>query len=319
MPWCVGGPDFANKPRERRCYADAPKVNLDACTAMMSQRCESQSRTDWDFNPGLWSLAFASKINLATTMSITRALRRGGGAKEDEVTIGAAAARIYMLLRQGEYMDAGGNRRPVNGDISKIHQIIGLSNVEKALLTNYHFMSSRFTRTRQIRNSIRHIVFNSRVFYGLPLYGSLTPSERHSGLILRLYRCRQTDLALTTMSKKHQECAAWNFPSLVPPAEDEVVVDLPDYDTRKIISSRDPLCCIHAFQVMTRVVLPALFGLRMCPECPHCACAKKPCMDMFGSNGTPMGGTAGKAMAFVGAVENQKTEGVMHVHFFYIS
>ncbi len=29
-----------------------------------------------------------------------------------------------------------------------------------------------------------------------------------------------------------------------------------------------------------------------------------------------MGGTAGKAMAFVGAVENQKTEGVMHVHFF---
>ncbi len=201
MPWCVGGPDFANKPRQRRCYADAPKVNLDAFTAMMSQRCESQFRTDWDFNPGLWSLAFASKINLPTTMSITRALRRGGGAKEDEVKIGAAAARIYMLLRQGEYMDAGGNRRPVNGDISKIHQMIGLSNVEKALLTNYHFMSSRFAGTRQIRNSIRHIVFSSRVFYGLPLYGSLTPSERHSGLILRLYRCRQTDPAITTMSK----------------------------------------------------------------------------------------------------------------------
>ena len=48
-------------------------------------------------------------------------------------------------------------------------------------------------------------------------------------------------------------------------------MDLPDYDTRRLITSRDPLCCVHAFRVMTRVVLPTIYGVRMCPRCPHCA------------------------------------------------
>ena len=46
------------------------------------------------------------------------------------------------------------------------------------------------------------------------------------------------------------------------------VVDLPEYDVRRLITSRDPLCCVHAFQVMTRVVLPSLHGFRVCPDCP---------------------------------------------------
>ena len=57
-------------------------------------------------------------------------------------------------------MDAGGRRQKVKGDISKIHQIIGLSAAEKALLRNYNLMSSRIAGTRQIRNSIRHMVFS---------------------------------------------------------------------------------------------------------------------------------------------------------------
>ena len=85
-----------------------------------------------------------------------------------------------------------------------------------------------------------------------------------------------------------------------------VVVDLPDYDTRKLMTTRDPLCSVQAFKVMARVVLPALYGLRMCPECPHCALSARPCMDAFGSNATPMGGSAGRADAVVGAVEAQK-------------
>ena len=39
-------------------------------------------------------------------------------------------------------------------------------------------------------------------------------------------------------------------------------------------------------------------------------------MDSFGSNATPMGGSAGRADAMVGAVEAQKAEGVLHFHFF---
>ena len=82
------------------------------------------------------------------------------------------------------------------------------------------------------------------------------------------------------------------------------------------MTARDPLCCFNAFWVMMRVVLPALYGLRMCPQCPHCAMSENPCMDIFGSNATPMGGSLGRADALVGGIEAQKAEGVLHMHFF---
>ena len=68
LPWCVGGPDF-DKQQSRRKTAAGPPVSLDAWTALMASRCESQMRFDWDFNPGVSSLAFASKVNLSVTLS----------------------------------------------------------------------------------------------------------------------------------------------------------------------------------------------------------------------------------------------------------
>ena len=136
----------------------------DRYTTMMASRCEYQIRADWDFNPGLFSLAFASRVNLSQSMAIKRALRRGAGEENSDASIGAAAQRIYQLLHEGEYADATGRRFPVRGDISKITRIIGLRNTEKALLQNFHFMSSRLPGTRQVRNSIRHIIFSSRIF-----------------------------------------------------------------------------------------------------------------------------------------------------------
>ena len=190
------------------------------------------------------------------------------------------------------------------------------------MLQNYHFMSSRLAGTRQVRNSIRHIVFSSRIFYGAPVFMTFTPSERHSGLAIRLYRGRRNDPAYFTGSA--HVVKPWigsSTPSLCP---EEVLdgdgasaeVDLPEYDVRRLITSRDPLCCVHAFLVMTRVVLPSIFGFRMCPDCPHCAKGEDPCMDSFGSNATPMGGSAGLCDAMVAAVESQKADGVLHVHLF---
>ena len=39
-------------------------------------------------------------------------------------------------------------------------------------------------------------------------------------------------------------------------------------------------------------------------------------MDKYGSNATPLGGSAGRADAMIGAVESQKVEGVLHLHLF---
>ena len=98
--------------------------------------------------------------------------------------------------------------------------------------------------------------------------------------------------------------------------EESVFTDLPEYDLRRLMIARDPLCALYAFLVNVKVVLPTLYGLRMCPDCPHCVETRCPCMDIFGSNGTPMGGSAGRADAMVGAVEAQKAEGTLHLHLF---
>ena len=82
LPWCVGGPDFPNQPRYRRVFEDAPAVSLDTFTAMIPARCEYQMRADWDIVPGIWSLAFATKVNLGAAMSLQRALRRSSDGQE---------------------------------------------------------------------------------------------------------------------------------------------------------------------------------------------------------------------------------------------
>ena len=99
--------------------------------------------------------------------------------------------------------------------------------------------------------------------------------------------------------------------------EAEVVeIDFPEYDLRRRMTGRDPLRCLMAFRVMVETVLPNLYGWRMCPNCPHRALSDDPCMDIFGSNVTPMGGSLGRVDAIVSAIEAQKAEGVLHLHFF---
>ena len=93
-------------------------------------------------------------------------------------------------------------------------------------------------------------------------------------------------------------------------------MEFPDYDLRKLMISRDSVCSVDAFDINVRMVAAQLNGVRMCPECPQCALSEKPCTDLYGSNATPISGGAGRVDALIGAVEAQKKEGVLHLHFF---
>ena len=106
------------------------------------------------------------------------------------------------------------------------------------------------------------------------------------------------------------------MPSLYGSPENDVVVDLPAYDHRRLLTARDPLAAVNAFWTWIRKVFAPLYGLRVCPNCPQCSATQNPCTDSFGSNATPLGGSAGRADAAVGAVEAQKAEGVLHLHLY---
>ena len=83
------------------------------------------------------------------------------------------------------------------------------------------------------------------------------------------------------------------------------------------MTGQDPLCCVLAFGVDVKHILPSLYGWRMCPNCSDCATGDNPCMNIYGSNATPMGGSLGRVDAAVGAFEAQKSEGVLHLHMFF--
>ena len=324
LPWEAGGPDFGRERNPRRAKdADAPSLPLDTYTCMNASRVEYNIRSDWDLLPALWSLNFASKVNTTVSMSLQRCLKRGAGSMDglSDRDISLATANIYKILWKGD-CEINGQRSRINGDLNKLPHAIGLKEVEKAMLANYQFMSGMLAGTRQVRRNIRNVIFSSLVVYGTPVFLTFTPSERHSGVAIHLYRGRRNDPAYQSAkhdAKEFAEYIGYAEPSLRPRESTGVehcVVELPEYDVRRLITARDPLCCLQAFQVMARLLYPALFGLRMCPKCPHCIESKYPCIDRFGSNGTPMGGGAGRADASIGAVEAQKAEGVLHLHLF---
>ena len=146
---------------------------------------------------------------------------------------------------------------------------------------------------------------------------TITPSERHSGLLIRLSRYRVSDPALNIARPEFLPYAGYTQPSVYLPDDVEhAEIDIPDYDLRRIMGSQDPLSCLYSFFVQTTVILPNLYGFRMCPDCPHCCESDTPCMDIYGSNATPLGGSAGRSDAMVGAVEARKAEGVLHLHLF---
>ena len=112
-----------------------------------------------------------------------------------------------------------------------------------------------------------------------------------------------------------------DYPSLHQSEEGAATIDLPEYDLRQKWQARDGLCGIEAFRIWTFIVLPRIFGMRMCPYCPYCNHNQRtevdfeprPCQDMFGSSMLAVGGFCGGCDAMGGAVEHQH-DGNPHFH-----
>ena len=105
-------------------------------------------------------------------------------------------------------------------------------------------------------------------------------------------------IAPVIVESRDQEEAAWigvDEPSLEAKDEDQFEVQMPGFNLRRLILARDPLAAALAFSVQVRCILATLFGIRMCPDCPHCAESDSPCQDAFGSSAEAMGGIAGRS------------------------
>ena len=189
--------------------------------------------------------------------------------------------------------------------------------MQKDLIRDMVFLSQKFPGTQQIRLLIGHALFGADVQYGMPLFWTISPSSKHSGLCVRLSRYMKSDPYVTTQNSKGYAFRQWlgeNVPSLQQRKnEEDVIIDLPDYDLRKDISTSDPQAVIEAFKVNIRFILPRIFGYRMCPLCPRCDESENPCANIFGNNFQPWGGIAGMCAANASVVEYQRNNNP-HAH-----
>ena len=159
------------------------------------------------------------------------------------------------------------------------------------------------------------------IIYGQPIFLTISPSERHSTLILRLSRFRTCDTLFQSMSsdevKAQFQYAGSNRPSLFSEGDnpEEVEIDLPPYNLRRAMMVKDNLSIVEAFDVQGRFILGRLLGLRVCPKCPRCNAqrSKAACQNYYGSNMLPMGGIMGVPDAFDASIENQHG-GNLHAH-----
>ena len=278
----------------------------------MAMREEYQVRSYWQCFGGFWNWLFKSLVNRAPSLSFQFTSMAASGSNVDVAGVGSAAASLSKKRWHGEYMTSTSRRQSIGGDVAKFGHLVGLSPTERKVPQHFHFMSDRVLGTREIRREIRHIVFSAVICYGHPLFLTISPSERHSGLILHRLRLRHGDLCI---AYDQDEMAQW-VDDRRHAMDESVTVDLPAYTVRRAITSRHPLVVIEGFDVTIRVLLPILLGMRMCLSCPKCNAndAMHPCQDKFGTSAEPCGGILGRADALIGAVEDQGSTGSPHFH-----
>jgi hypothetical protein len=327
LPHQAGGPEFLDGQRRLRRKGPtdfaAAKVSIFQYVKAFGRRVEAQIQNSWDFLPGIrnlyhrWTILNTPGIRVKRPLAETAEDPKDAGTKEASATdLINAADDLYQKVGGGTYGDPQ-HPRPIAGDATKLKFAHNLSPTERELIRNMDFKAAHVPGTQQIRELMGHNMFGMRVVYGEGIFITVSPSERHNGLALRLLRYRQSDPALTADERwaEWKRLASGQSPKLEEPSEDEVVLDLPDYEFRRLLLARQPLSVVDAFNVTVRVVLARTLGLRMCPRCPHCNADRSgsPCQDEFGSNMLPMGGVLGGVEVLGGAVEHQRG-GAPHFH-----
>ena len=221
-----------------------------------------------------------------------------------------AAAKLYERLAKGYYLH-GSRRLPINYDVSKLRYADKLSPMERNLIRDLEFLSSKLPGTQQIRLMIGHSLFGARVEYGDPLFLTISPSAKHSGMCIRMSRYRESDPAIFAESHARATMRPWHTsqqPKIWATGNgNSIGIEIPEYDVRRMMTSRDPWAVMQAFTHAVKYILARLLGLRMCPLCPRCNATELGCQNKFGHNMQPMGGSMGLAEALGGAIEYQKT------------
>ena len=159
--YCTGMPDmhaFAEKQRFRK-DADAPRIEPARWVQVMARRIEGQLQRDWNFGFVSWNCIFRSAINLRRTLySYENAATDDGRRAFTSEELQDGAVRICKALN-GKWKDMNGVLRPVNGDMTKMRHVPGLSPAAQRLLQNLEHTSRKIQGTQEVRRATLASIF----------------------------------------------------------------------------------------------------------------------------------------------------------------
>ena len=146
------------------------------------------------------------------------------------------------------YTDVSGHKKPVNGDMTKVRYVDGLSESAHLLLKNIEHASRKLPGTQETRRIMRFQTQAFRIKYGTPLFITFSPDESHNVLMLRLSRARRNDPVFQSkMAKDLKRVCNADAPQMI--VKDGSIIlsvssqglfeKLPDYDERRQILATD--------------------------------------------------------------------------------
>ena len=93
----------------------------------------------------------------------------------------------------GKYTDMHKRSQSVNGDMTKVRYVPGLSAAAHMLLKNVEHVSRNLPGTQETRRMMRFATQAYRIKYGNAIFVTFSPDESHNLLMIRLARIREND------------------------------------------------------------------------------------------------------------------------------
>ena len=316
---------------------DAPILSPGSYAQMLATRCEAQLGSDWLLVPAARNLHWRFTV-LQNAFGLTMQQMNLDPDLEQQVSTLLDNMRWIWEAYSKNIVTIKGEARYINGNFRLLLQDDNITDTAKTILHGWIKTTENVPGCQALRKKNGRILFGFRVTYGESIFVTVTPNRRNSALLLYLSRARANDTCFkctrssTQYRKRHCGFDSPKFISNESIASDEngnrvrVEVPVPSMLDRQKLVAEDPLATAHHFQVIMRIVVPGIFGLRMCLRCPHCNidtadpdCKIKPgvkiigCSNCLGCNQKLLGGYAGLATSMGFSVEYTK-EGTPHAH-----
>jgi hypothetical protein len=266
--------------RWRRLHDEVP-LQSGEHAAMLATRVETQVAGDWMLVPAARNLHWRWAVLRSAFVTCKQKVSPGETLDQNLTELIGATKRIWERMAKNA-VQIQGVKKNINGNVSMLFAADDITSAEKIVLRSYLNTTASIAGCQQIRKKIGASCFGFRVVHGECIFVTVSPSRRHSSMVLKLSRARRNDVGLTgqgATSESRRRCASATQPSIfcstdltVDPdgREVEFEVPLPPMCVRQGWNAQDPLASVHHYLVFMYVVLPAAFGLRMCFNCPDC-------------------------------------------------